>query len=193
MPGSALSAVAANPKRAAGAGAVLAAAVFLLWAIAAKADAAAVLDAVMRSLHLGGAIVWGGLIVFVNAVQLVALREADEGERAAIVKLIVPRTARLFKGAAHAVLATGLVLALPIGGGIHHRPLLLGAILGGVAMWAIVQFVLGPAIARITGRVPAEAAEKAAARATVARWAPVNLILLLPVTVSMLLAAHGGL
>ncbi|MFN3868408.1 MAG: hypothetical protein ACK4MF_05005 [Hyphomicrobiaceae bacterium] len=145
-----------------------------------------------RFLHVAGAIVWGGMIVFVNVVQLAALAAASDAERPVIVRRIVPGSTRLFTIAADVTLATGLAMTWPVHQSLPHRPMLMLGILGGIAMWAIVRVVLRPAIARITGEVAATDAEKAAARARVALYARVNLALLLPVTLAMLVASHAG-
>lgn len=145
----------------------------------------------VRIAHAGGAIVWGGFVVFVNLVQLAALKASSETERPVIVRQIVPRTARVFTIAADVTLLTGLIMLAPFVAGLSGRPLLLLGVAGGIAMWAIVRFVLKPAIARVTGQVSADDGQRAAARSAIALWARVNLVLLLPVTVAMLLAGHG--
>lgn len=150
-------------------------------------------DIAVRAAHVLAAMVWTGFIVFVNLVQHPSIVAATPDERPILIRLIAAPSARVFTGAAHATLFTGLILTLPIGASVHTRPLLLGGILGGLAMWAIVQFILRPNVARVTGKVAASDAEKVAARATIGIWARVNLILVVPVTVAMLYAAHAGL
>lgn len=177
-----------DPWRAAGLGTLIAL-VVLLWAASGIGGAIAA-ELALRALHVLAAMVWAGLIVFVNLVQLAALKAASDGERPAIVRHVVPRTARLFTGAAHVTLATGVLLLWPVGSGIVHRPMLVAAIVGGFTMWAIVQFKLRPAIARVTGAVPAGEAEKDRARSDFALFARINLVLVVPVTVAMLVAAH---
>ncbi|MBL8566917.1 MAG: hypothetical protein JNM89_14475 [Hyphomicrobiaceae bacterium] len=146
----------------------------------------------VRFLHVAAAMVWGGFIVFVNLVQLAALAAASDGDRPVIVREIVPRTARVFAIAADATLATGLLMTWPLHASLASRPVLLAGIVGGIAMWAIVRFALKPNVARVTGRIAATDAEKAAARVAIALWARVNLTLLLPVTMAMLAAGHFG-
>lgn len=146
----------------------------------------------MRILHVMAAGVWGGFIVFVNLVQLNALALATEAERPVIVSRIVPATSRVFTVAADATLATGLLLTVPLHSSLMVRPALLLGIAGGIAMWAIVRFVLKPNVARVTGALPVTPAERQEARARVALFARINLALLLPVTTAMLLAAHAG-
>lgn len=181
-----------NPMRASLVGFALA--LLVMVPVAASAfDVVSVFAITMRVLHVLAAMVWAGLIVFVNVVQLAALKAVADAERPVIVRHIAAPVARLFTGAAHATLATGFVMLVPLGASIHHRIVLLLAVAGGIAMWAIVQFILRPNVARITGKVAATDAEKAAARASIATWAPVNLVLVIPVTVAMVVAAHAGL
>lgn len=147
----------------------------------------------LRSAHVLAAMVWAGFIVFVNLVQHPAVVAAKPDERPILIRMIAAPAARVFTAAAHATLFTGFIMAIPIGASVHTRPLLIAGILGGLAMWAIVQFILRPNVARVTGKVAASDAEKLAARATIGTWARINLILVLPVTVAMLIAAHAGL
>ncbi len=180
-----------NPWRASLIGLVVGVATLAYVALAADVHAAGTLAT--RSAHVFAAMVWAGLIVFVNIVQLTALKSVSDAERPVIVRQIAGPTARLFTGAAHATLATGLIMVAQLGADLHHRPLLLMSVLGGLAMWAIVQFILRPNVARVTGKVAAGDAEKAVARAAIATWAPINLIFVIPVTVAMLVAAHAGM
>ena len=181
-----------NPWRAAGLGAVLAL-VSLGYAAITSLDGHSAGVLAVRALHLIASMIWVGLIVFVNFVQLKALQAATDETRPALVGLIAVPVARTFTGAAHATLATGVIMIAPVMGSVPGRPLLLAGVVGGIAMWAIVQFILRPNVARIAGKVAATANEKAVARTAIALWARVNLILAIPVTVAMLVAAHAGL
>ena len=181
---------ATSPVPALALGALVSAALFS--GVVAENGVDVALGVASRFLHVAGGIVWGGMIVFVNVVQLSALAAASDAERPVIVRRIVPGSTRLFTIAADVTLATGLAMTWPVHHALPHRPMLVLGILGGVAMWGIVRFVLRPAIARITGEVAATDAEKAAARARVALYARVNLALLLPVTLAMLVASHAG-
>lgn len=181
---------ATSPVLAVALGALVSAALFAGVIVEQGVDVALAIAA--RFLHVAGAIVWGGLIVFVNVVQLSALAKASDAERPVIVRRIVPGSTRLFTIAADATLATGLAMIWPVHRALPDRPMLVLGILGGIAMWTIVRFVLRPAIARVTGEVAASDSEKAAARARVALYARVNLALLLPVTLAMLIASHAG-
>ena len=177
--------------RASLAGLVLGLVILAVVGVATDMHAAGALA--IRTAHVFAAMVWVGFIVFVNVVQLAALKAVSDAERPVIVRHIAGPSARVFTGAAHATLATGLILTLPIGNTVHHRPLLIAGILGGLVMWAIVQFILSPNVTRITGKVAASDTEKAAARASIVTWARINLILVVPVSVAMVIAAHAGL
>ena len=181
-----------SPWRTSLVGLVLATAV-LAYASLSALDLTTASALAVRAAHVLAAMVWAGLIVFVNIVQLAALKSVSEAERPLIVRHIAGPTAWLFTGAAHATLLTGLVMMIPLGATAHSRVILMLGVLGGLAMWAIVQFVLRPNVARLTGRIQASADEKAAARATVYTWARINLILVIPVSVAMIIAAHAGL
>ncbi|MCB1506834.1 MAG: hypothetical protein KDJ47_17850 [Hyphomicrobiaceae bacterium] len=185
--------VLASARNAAAAGVLIAIVVLALAAVLGAMDAHMAGVLTVRALHVLAAMIWAGLIVFVNVVQLAALKAVTDAERPIIVRHIAGPSARVFTGAAHATLATGIIMAIPLGGSLFHRPVLLLALLGGLVMWAIVQFVLRPNVARITGKVAATDAEKGAARTAIATWARVNLMLVIPVTVVMLVAAHAGL
>ena len=67
----------ANPRASLWAGLVLAAAVLLFWLATAGADAMGLFSFLIRLLHVLAAMVWIGLVFFVNFVQLVALQSAD--------------------------------------------------------------------------------------------------------------------
>jgi uncharacterized membrane protein len=68
--------------------------------------------------------------------------------------------------------------------------LLWGGTLGGLVMWAFAHFVVWPNLKIVLGRVAADDAQKAAARAKVETYARLNLVLALPVTFVMVAAPH---
>ena len=182
-----------SPWIASAVGAVVSLVLLVVVSATAAFDATAAIAMTIRALHVLAAMVWAGLIVFVNFVQLKALKACAEAERPVIVSHIAGPVAQIFTGAAHATFLTGVIMLLPIGPAVHQRIVLMLAVLGGLAMWAIVQFILRPTIARITGKVAASDADKAAARRAITTWARINMVLVIPVTVAMLVAAHSGL
>jgi len=194
-----------SPVTAALTGLALSAALLAAWIALAGGDLIGVTSAVLRWLHVMVAIVWVGMIWFVNFIQLPALAAASDPDRGALMRLVVPKVAATFRHAAHATVATGLALLVTSGylldtllyaSAVHvsgARGLMLWAgVAGGVVMWAIVQFGLRPRIALLTGAREGNAEAKAKARDEVRVLARINLVLALPVTFAMVGAAHLG-
>ena len=82
-----------TPKASLIAGCILAVALLVLRLIAS--DAIEVFAFLVRLLHILAAMVWVGLIVFVNFVQLVALQGADDQVRGFFAKSVVPQVAAM--------------------------------------------------------------------------------------------------
>jgi uncharacterized membrane protein len=195
--------VLSSPGRALVAGLVLAGLMLAAWMAVERGDALGLASFLLRAVHVLGAMVWIGLVWFVNLIQHEALGEADATERAAIVRLVVPRVAHSFRHASHLTVATGAlllattgyVLTGPVFAAEVHLPasrelmLWLGA-LGGIAMWVIVHVLIWKHLKVVLGIDPGDAEARATARATAGFWARVNLMLAIPVTLSMVAAAH---
>jgi uncharacterized membrane protein len=192
-----------NPWASLGAGLALAAALLLLWLATAGADTFGFLAFLLRGVHVLAAIVWVGLVVFVNFVQLVALQRADEQARAVIHGAIVPRVALWFRHASTVAVASGAVLLVTSGylfsglvyGSAVYVPapragLLWAGVLGALVMWMFVHMYIWPAMQVVLGLRPGDAAAKAAARRRVLTFARLNLVLAVPVTLAMVAAAH---
>lgn len=149
-----------------------------------------------RTAHVLSAMIWVGLIWFVNVVQLAVLKQADDAGRAAVMTWIVPRVAGEFRTAANITVISGAILMLAMGY-LTQRPLegaalwLWAGALGGTAMLGFVHAKIGPALAILLDPVIKNAEAKAQARDTVRRYARINLLLSLPVTFAMLAASHG--
>lgn len=189
-----------SPWRAALAGLVLSGAVLLVWLVAWGDDWRGVYlpglaMVVVRFIHVIAAMVWVGLVWYVNFVQLVAVEELDASGRAVIHKAVAPRAAYWFRHMSTLTLASGVVLALFTSylsfGGIAtpRAALLVLAMLGGLVMWVLVHMVIWPSMQVILGGGAPEA-ELAEARRKVKTYARVNLMLALPVTFAMVGAAH---
>lgn len=192
-----------SPGRALLAGFVLAALALLAWMSAERVDALGLASFLLRAVHVLAAMIWVGLVWFVNLIQHKALSEADTAERAAIVKLVVPRVAHSFRHASHLTVLTGVlllattgyVLTGPVFASEVHLPasrglmLWLGA-LGGLAMWVIVHALIWKHLRVVVGIDPGDAEARVTARATAGFWARVNLMLAIPVTILMVAAAH---
>jgi uncharacterized membrane protein len=193
----------ASPSRALGAGLAIAAAGLAVWLVTAGADRVSLLSFIVRWVHIASAIVWLGMIWFVNFIQLVAMAEAEQPARAAILKHIVPRVAATFRHASHLTVASGALLLVTsgymMGSMVYGAPVSLAAprnILMGVgtlaamAMYMFVHMMIWPGLRKVLGIDKADADAVAAARLRVAVYARWNLVLAVPVTVAMVAAAH---
>jgi uncharacterized membrane protein len=184
-------------------GSVLAALVLLVAIISGGVDAIGLASFLLRAIHVVAAMVWVGMIWFVNFVQHPAVVGADDAGRGALMRLVVPNVVWIFRHASHLVILSGALLLLPtgylLGSWIYGAPvyfspvktaLLWGAVAGGIVMWALVHHAIWPSLQIVLGERPGNADAKAAARAKVARYARINLLLAVPVTVLMVAAAH---
>jgi len=193
----------ANPRASLWAGLALAAAVLLFWLVTAGADTLGLFSFLIRLLHVLAAMVWIGLVFFVNFVQLVALQSADEQGREFLHKAIVPNVAWWFRHASTVTVASGAILLvttgyllpnLVYGAGVYvppSRAWLIGAgVLGALAMWMFVHMYIWPSMQVVLGLRPGDADAKARARSRVILFARLNLILTVPVTLAMVAAAH---
>ncbi|WP_072385638.1 hypothetical protein [Hyphomicrobium sp. CS1BSMeth3] len=185
------------------AGIVLALAAIAVGIAVERVDALGFTSFVLRAIHVVAAIIWVGMIWFVNFVQHPAVVAADDHGRATLFRLVVPHVATIFRHTSHLVLLSGALLLLPTGyllspwvfGAQFHMSmtkalLLWGAAAGAVAMWVFVHMIIWPNLQIVLGEKAANAEAKAAARAKVALYARANLLLAIPVTVLMVAAAH---
>ncbi len=164
------------------------------------ADPRGLISVLLRFVHVLSAMLWVGLIFFVNFVQLRALQEADEPSRKSIATWIVPRVATVFRHASHLTVLSGALLLVATGYLLGSwvfasavyvplaRTLLLAAgALGGLLMWTFVNLAIWPNLKIVLGQATGDAA---AARQAVKLYARLNLVLALPVTLIMVAAAH---
>lgn len=193
----------ATPMKAFGVGLVVAVVLLIIALAMTGADRIGFVAFVVRFLHIAGAVIWLGMIWFVNFIQLVAVAETDQPGRAAIMKHIVPRVAATFRHASHLTVATGVVLLVTSGylAGqiVYASPVLLAAprnvlmiagTLGALAMYMFVHMMIWPGLRIVLGIEPADADKIAAARTRVAIYARWNLVLSVPVLAAMVAAAH---
>lgn len=184
-----------DPTRALAAGTAAAAAILMAMILVGEASWAGLADLLPRILHVGAAAVWLGLIWFVNFIQLPALAVAADSDRSALLRLVVPRVARTFQLAAHLTLLSGAALialapSQPMSM-LDGRGLAFWAgIIGGAAMWAIVQLGIAPRVAILSGAGSATPELKAAAAREVRSLARINLVIAVPVTGVMIAAVH---
>lgn len=193
----------ASPRKSLVAGLALGAAVLLFWIASAGVDRANLISFTVRWLHIVSAVVWLGMIWFVNFIQLVAVAEAEPPARAAILKHIVPRVAATFRIASHLTVASGAVLLVTAGYLLSSavygaavvvsgpRAILIWAsTVAALAMYMFVHMMIWPGLRLVLGIEQADPDRVAAARAKVAMYARWNLVLAVPVTVAMVAAAH---
>lgn len=184
-----------TPERALGLGALTALALVALAAVQGVLDWSGAGMILVRAAHVLLAMVWVGLIWFVNKVQLDVLREADDADRAAVLRWIVPRVAVQFRHAATWTVVTGIVLLVAMGY-LSRAPsgaalwLWIGSALG-LVMLGFVHAKIAPALRTILDSSVQDVALKAGARETLRFYARANLVLALVVTLAMLVAAHG--
>lgn len=148
-----------------------------------------------RTAHVFTAMIWVGLIWFVNVVQLAVLAEADDQAKKSVMMWIVPRVAKQFKLMASLTFFTGLLLLAELGylsqrSAVPSLVLWLGVI-GGTIMLGFVHAKIAPALRLVLDPNVTDPATIAAARSTVRIFARANLLLALPVTFAMLAGAHG--
>lgn len=195
----------ATPRAAIQASFVLSVVLLTLMLVVLRADALSALAISVRVIHVFAAMIWVGLVIFVNVVQLELAASAAAPERAFLMGSVAPRVATLYRHASTVTVAAGAVLLLTSGyvlpvliygtavelGAVRGWAMALGT-LGALAMWMFVHMFIWPALQVVTGMRAGDDVAKTAARGKVKRYARLNLILALPVTLLMIAAAHGG-
>jgi uncharacterized membrane protein len=192
-----------HPKKAAMAGLALAAAVLVLWSFIAGVDGRALLTFLFRLAHVLAAMVWVGLIVFINFVQLEATRLGDDTTKTVLHTSVAPQVAWWVRHASTFVVVTGAVLlllagyllpSLVYGTDVYVPPsraiLLWLGVAAAVVMWMFVHMFIWPNMQVVIGLRPGDATAKQAARARVVMYSRLNLVLALPVTLVMVAAGH---
>jgi uncharacterized membrane protein len=182
---------------------LIALAMLLVWIWGGGSSGGEILAFLFRFTHVFAAMVWVGLIWFVNVVQLSALSTADEADRIAIMRSIVPRTAAMMRHTSHLTLLSGAALLVTSGymfGGlafaaeVYTSPLrglfIWGGVLAAVAMWVFLNMLIWPAMKVASGQTNADPQARALARDRVRTYARLNLLLSLPVTFVMIGAGH---
>lgn len=189
--------------RALAAGVALTLAILVVWLALAGADPVGFVSFLLRWIHIFAAMLWVGLIWFVNFIQLAALQQADDPGRRTLLSAVVPRVAHSFRHASNLTLVSGVLLLVSTGYLLDsfvfstrvyvppERAWMMGlGTLGGLAMWALVHFVIWPSLKIVLGETPADAAGKERARGQVRTYARLNLVLAVPVTFLMVAAPH---
>lgn len=192
-----------QPRKAAIAGLLLAGATLLLWILVVGVDFHGFLSFLFRLAHILSAMVWVGLIVFINFIQLEATRLGDDTTKAVLHKAVAPQVAWWVRHASTVTVASGVLLllaagyALPsliFGTAVYVPPsraiLLWLGVAAALVMWMFVHMYIWPNMQVVLGLRAGDAAAKATARARVVYYSRLNLILALPVTLVMVAAAH---
>lgn len=190
-----------SPARALLIGLGVTAAILLLWLAIAGVDPRSLLAFLLRWIHVLTALLWVGMIWFVNFIQFAALRDADDQARATLHRLIVPRVTTTMRHMSHVAMISGILLLITSGylldrllfsSAVYIPPLrnwlLWAGTIAGLAMWIFLHFRIWPSLKVVLGDGSADA--KTAARDTALTYARINLILALPVTFVMVAAAH---
>jgi len=192
-----------NPRTCLSVGLALAALLLIVSLIASETDRLGLVAFLLRFTHVLAAMVWVGLVFFVNFVQLVALKDADEAARGVLHGAVVPRVAWWFRHASTLTVLSGLVLLMLSGyllpsliyGTSVFIPagkavVLWTAVLGALAMWMFVHMYIWPNMQVVLGLRPGDGEAKGSARARVILFARLNLIIAVPVALGMIAAAH---
>lgn len=156
-------------------------------------------NSVFRWLHVFFAILWIGLLYYLNFVQVPTMPKIPAELKGAITGHIAPKVFFFFRWAALLTVVTGLVIAY-VSGYAHQAMTFSGegnVNLIGVGMWLAlimafnVWFIIWPAQKKILGIVEASAEEKAAAAPRALIASRTNLLLSLPMLYAMVSANLG--
>jgi uncharacterized membrane protein len=191
-----------RPSSAAWAGLVISAVVLAFWVAENDGDLLGLASFLLRFAHIAAAILWIGMIWFVNFIQLVALGKMDNAVRGELLHHVALPVAALFRVASHVVVLSGAGLLLTTGYLLDrwvfpsavYIPSMRAALiwcgsLAAIVMWALVHFVVWPNL-KLLVEGAGVARELDAAREKVRLAARVNLLLAIPVTFAMVAAAH---
>jgi uncharacterized membrane protein len=154
-----------------------------------------------RFTHVIVAIMWVGLLWYLNFVQIPNMSKIPDEQKPAISKVIAPAVLFYFRWAAAITVLSGLILAWL--NGYAHQAMTLGIGSGygkntaiGIGMWLgiimayNVWFVIWPNQKRALGMIECQPEEKAASARTAMLFSRTNTLLSLPMLLSMVAAQN---
>ena len=161
----------------------------------------AIINAVLRWLHLFFGVVWIGLLYYLNFVQVPTMPKVPAELKKGVTGYIAPRVLFFFRYGALFTVLTGLAIAFHNGYGAQALTFqgtgADGINLIGIGMWlalimaANVWFVIWPAQKKILGLVEASDEAKAKAAPVALMASRTNVILSLPMFYAMVSANMG--
>ena len=154
-----------------------------------------------RYFHVVAGIMWIGLLYYFNFVQVPNMSKISDEQKPAITKVIAPSALFWFRWAAFVTVVTGLIVAYL--NGYAHEAMTLGIGSGGgkytaigIGMWLglimafNVWFIIWPNQKKVLGIVEASAEEKPAAAKKALIASRTNVLLSLPMLLSMVAAQN---
>jgi len=154
-----------------------------------------------RYFHVVSGIMWIGLLYYFNFVQVPNMSKITDEQKPAITKVIAPSALFWFRWAAFVTVVTGLIVAYL--NGYAHEAMTLGIGSGGgkytaigIGMWLglimafNVWFIIWPNQKKVLGIVEASAEEKPAAAKKALIASRTNVLLSLPMLLSMVAAQN---
>ena len=154
-----------------------------------------------RFTHVIVAIMWVGLLWYLNFVQIPSMSKIPDEQKPAITKVIAPSVLFYFRWAALITVLSGLILAWL--NGYAHQAMTLGIGSGygkntaiGIGMWLgiimayNVWFVIWPNQKKVLGIIDSQPEEKAKSARIAMLFSRTNTLLSLPMLLSMVAAQN---
>ena len=145
----------------------------------------------LRFLHVVAGIIWVGLLFYFNFVQIPNLNKIPENQRPAVVKFIAPTALFWFRWSALITIFLGILLAYFQGYLLEaftlsetHWIIGVGMYLG-IIMFLNVWLVIWPNQKKVLGITVVENEEKNIAAKKAFKYSRINLVLSLPMLISM--------
>ena len=195
-----MAALLTNLSRTVTAGFVLAALLFILYAVN-QYDNVAFWKFLFRWLHVLSGVMWIGILWYFNFVQIPNMPNIPDEQKPAIGKVIAPAALWWFRWGAMGTIITGLILAFMNGYFVDaitlgatskvlgHTVIGIGMWLGAI-MWFNVWFIIWPNQQKALGLVEADDDTKAASARTAMLFSRTNTLLSVPMLFAMVAAQN---